>query len=413
MFCDSNTSLLHYGNLFYCICPTFSDVEWQLAVAWDGRFEHDVQQFNPAELPRFSGNPGQAREQASSNTSHQQAGYNETAHMNDQQAEDRSYLNPASMQTSRCLVNLPQPSNCNAVPDNLQTKLHALDCGPNSKKVSRSGDGRVQNDQSALDKSGPKFVPHTEQLRRSAMLETGSTLDPHSSRALGHLSNKTGQRLLDMAIQTSYAYRAMGLDGSATQSLDGLNRRVGESLPGGIGDYGRPPFTPQLPFLNFAVRNDVQHDHPGTSHGALDSTRFQQGTNTLASMQDHGSSLQSHLSMHRYPFEHGSSMHDDVGAKGPQLPLEEFHHTSKEFQDWSQKPNGNCVDVQDQQRVLNDKQTWSQSAPQVDNVLHSGLGYEEKASHVQHNGLNEGQGGSKSGHGEAQCQSLSGSSIHI
>lgn len=395
--------------------PHFSDMEWQLAVTWDGRFQHDVQQFNPAELPRFSGNPGQAREQAPSTTIRQQAGYNETTHMNDQRAEDRSYLNPASMQTSRCIANLPQPPNCNIVPDNLQTKLLALDSGPNSKKVNRSGDGRVQNDQSGLDKSGPKFVPHTEQLRRSAMLETGSALDPLSSGALGHLSNKTGQRLLDMAIQTSYNYRAVGLDGSATQSHDGVNRRVGESLPGGIGEYGRPPFIPQVPFLNFAVLNAVQHDHMGTSHGALDGTnsaRFQPGPNSVANMQDHGSSLHSHLSMHRYPFEQGSSMHDEVGAKGPQPPLEEFQHTSKEFQDWSQKPNVNCVDVQDQQRVLNDKQTWSQSAPEADTVLHSGLGYEEKTSHLQNNGLDEGQGGNKSGHDEAHCQPLSGSFIH-
>lgn len=383
----------------------------------DIRTPQDVQQFNPAELPRFSGTPGQASEQRAFSNSNQ-LGYERTGYVETRKADrsgdkNSSSLNGPPMQSARHNINASQStSNPDPVAESIPANLPTLDCNPQSNKPNRSSASRVQCEQSGLDKMALKFVPHADQLRRSVTLENGTTLDSLSSGALVQLSNKTGHRLLETAIQSSFGYRAMGLETSSPKTNEFMyGKGVRESLSRELSGYGRPPFPSHLPIPNFAMGNDTQNEFMAAPQGGLDNiiaARVHHGSNGFVNMRDRGGQMMNHFPSPKFPVVEGTNLQEEVRErKGPQLSPEGL-------QEWSRSMSANHWDVQEQQQVLRDKQTRVQGVPEADNNIQAGWGLKVKSSRVQSSEVGEGQGGSESsgaGHDELSPHVIPGANL--
>jgi hypothetical protein len=99
----------------------------------------------------------------------------------------------------------------------LQEKLMSLESLRNQSDMSsRSGDLQSPREPSGSEKLAAKVLPYTAVgPSRNLASENRTTLDSLSSGVLEQLNKKTGQRLLETAMQSSFTYRAMGLEGPA------------------------------------------------------------------------------------------------------------------------------------------------------------------------------------------------------
>jgi hypothetical protein len=275
---------------------------------WDGKLQHNAQQFDPANLPKFSGIPDQARDQHSVRQSvHGSADRVDNCGL-ERRGEERGSGYPSAAQSPRQMSHSSQAGH---KPDSgvseLQGKLMALDTFHQSHMSSRSGDRQFRSEQSGSEKLAAKLFPHTGPSR-------SVTLDSLSSGALVQLSNKTGQRLLETAIQSSFTYRAMGLQGPVAQSTGGASSRVGEEgLSGNLDLYGQPLPGGRASFPEFLMRKQGQNDSELGSGMALDGakgSRVEQDPNHAFQMRGLGTPFLKQHPVHRPLLE-------DCSGRGP------------------------------------------------------------------------------------------------
>ncbi|KAG0586446.1 hypothetical protein KC19_2G091100 [Ceratodon purpureus] len=331
---------------------------------WDGKLQHNVQQFNPANLPKFSGIPGQARDQH---------GARQSAHGSidrvdscglDRRGEERGPGYPSAAQSPR---HMSHSSQAGFKPESgvseLQGKLMALDSFHQSNMSNRSGDRQFRGEQSGSEKLAAKLFPHTGPTR-NVTLENGTPLDSLSSGALVQLSNKTGQRLLETAIQSSFTYRAMGLQGPVAQPSGNPSNRVNpEGLSGNLDVFGRPSVGGRASFPEFLVRKQGQHDANLGSAMAVDGlkgSRLEQDPNSAFwnrafQMQEPGTPFPKQHAVHR-------AMLDDCSERGSVAEREPERQNSTIDRSGREWPS------EEQQGTVNDKQGGgrSQGGPKAD-----------------------------------------------
>lgn len=163
----------------------------------------------------FSGISGQAREQEGARQSvYGRADFLENGVVERRGQERGSVVTPTPSPSTRQHSQTPG-YRADGV-SVLQEKLMSLESlQSRSNMLSRSGDRQFQREQFEQEMLAAKLFPHAAVGRsRSVALENGTTFDTLSSGALEQLSKKTGERLLQTAIQSSFASRAMGMQGA-------------------------------------------------------------------------------------------------------------------------------------------------------------------------------------------------------
>lgn len=373
---------------------------------WDGRLQHDPQQFNLAELPRFSGIPGQAREQAvattSGRTDYERTSYMETPRMKGQNAEqDRNCSNLIQSQSTRLKSNLLQTASKPSIAEKSEAKVPSLDHGPQENELSAIGAWQFQTgqtDQSLLDKTTLKFVPHTDHSKRGVSVENGTALDSINSGASLHPSNKTEQRLFETAIKSSLGYQATGLESLSVKENDGLTKRVlGVNLPGDLAGYRRPSYPLEALVPNFTV--GIDHSGPMFEpNRVLDRDnvgRPQHLPNGATHMQEHQGGLLNHLLVAKSAIAESSHMHDEFKSRGLAQP------SSEELQDSSRSISEKHRQIHEPQLVANRKQSWSQNAPDSHTIVDSRMGFKVTDSEDQSSELLGGQNHQATGAGHA------------
>ena len=365
---------------------------------WDGKLQHNLQQFNPANLPKFSGIPGQSRDQHGA----RQSVYGSTDRVDscgvERRGEERGSSYLSATQSPRQISHTSQAGyEPESGVSELQEKLMALDSLHQSNMSSRSGDRQFRSEQSGSEKLAAKLFPHTGPSR-SVTLENGTTLDSLSSGALVQLSNKTGQRLLETAIQSSFTYRAMGLQGPVAQPTGGPSSRVGA---GGLsGEFGRPYAGGRTSFPEFLVKKQGQNDSERGSGMTVDGvkgSRLEQDSNRAFQMQEPGTSFVKQHPVHKPVLE------DCRGSVAGPEPERQNSRIDRNVREWqSEEPQG----------TVNDRHRGgrSQGGPEADSIAKPAL---ESKVHdaVIPSRLSQGlvdSEGNKGEHSDGQIQPLAG-----
>jgi hypothetical protein len=328
---------------------------------WDGKLQHSAQQFNPVNLPKFSGIPGQARDQH---------GVRQPVHGSadrvdncgvERRGEERGPGYPSAAQSPRQMSHSSQAGHKpESGVSELQGKLMALDSFHQSNMSSRSGDRQFRSEQSGSEKLAAKLFPHTGPSR-SVTLENGTTLDSLSSGALVQLSHKTGQRLLETAIQSSFTYRAMGLQGPVAQpSGSPSNRLNSEGLSGNLDMFGRPLLGGRASFPEFLARKQGQNNSELGSGMAVDGaqgSRLDQGPNRGFQMQEPGTPFLKQRPVHR-PVLEDCSGRGSIDEREPEGQNSMIDRNGREWQS------------EEQQGAMHDKRGGgrSQGGPEADSV---------------------------------------------
>lgn len=355
---------------------------------WDGRLQHGSQQFNLAEISRFSGIPGQAREQpiatTSGRTDYERTSYMEAPRVNGQSGEqDRNCSNLVQSQSTRLTSNLLQTASKPSAAEKPEAKVPSLDHGPQVNELSAIGPWQFhtgQTDQSLLDKTALKFVPYTDHSKRNVSLENGTALDCINSGSSLHPSDKTEQRLLETAIKSSLGYQATGLESLSVKENDGLTKRVlGVNLPGDLAGYRRPPYPLEALVPSFTVGN--HHSGPMFEPNRVldrDSVgRPQHMPNGATHMQEHQGGLSNHLLVAKLAVAESSHMHDEFKSRRLAQP------PSEDLQDLSKSISEKHRQIHEPQLVANKKQSWSQNALDSDTIVDSRLGFKVRDSEDQ------------------------------
>jgi hypothetical protein len=331
--------------------------------------------------------------------------------MKGQNAEqDRNCSNLIQSQSTRLKSNLLQTASKPSIAEKSEAKVPSLDHGPQANELSAIGAWQFQTgqtDQSLLDKTTLKFVPHTDHSKRGVSVENGTALDSINSGASLHPSNKTEQRLFETAIKSSLGYQATGLESLSVKENDGLTKRVlGVNLPGDLAGYRRPSYPLEALVPNFTV--GIDHSGPMFEpNRVLDRDnvgRPQQLPNGATHMQEHQGGLLNHLLVAKSAIAESSHMHDEFKSRGLAQP------SSEELQDSSRSISEKHRQIHEPQLVANRKQSWSQNAPDSHTIVDSRMGFKVTDSEDQSSELLGGQNhqATGAGHGGMCRQPLPG-----
>ncbi|KAG0625738.1 hypothetical protein M758_2G077300 [Ceratodon purpureus] len=359
---------------------------------WDGKLQQDVQQFNQTKLPMFSGIPDQVRVQ------HGRADLVDSCGVEKLEDEQESG-HPSAAQSPKQMSHFLQAGYepASGVSE-LQGKLMALDSFRQSEMLSRSGDRQFRSEQSGSGNLAAKLFPYTG-LSRSVTLENKTTLDSLSSGALVQLSNKTGQRLLETAIQSSFTYRAVGLQGPVGQSTSGASSRVdGKGLPGNLDVYGRSLVGGRASFSEFLVRKQGQNDSElgsGMAVAGAKDFRLEQDPNHAFQMRGPGT-----------PFLQQHPVHRPV--------LEDCSGSELEWQNSMIDRNGKEWQSEEQQRIVIDNQGrgWT-GGFEAEGIVNAGLELKVRDAVISRMQALVDRESCEGKHMDAQSQPLAGRTLRV